>query len=136
MSSPVFDPIENEGRNLAWVTEAAGGEEIKATLNRILLTVMQTGSDVYIQRRGTAPYLIFLGAERQEEELKEEEVLGLIARLKVMAGLDVSETHKRQVGTIELNIEQTPINVNVTFEPMLLGEEVSLEMIRQPQREG
>lgn len=110
------------------------GQDVVTFVNRILAEAfVKKCSDIHIE-----PYeKIFRVRFRMDGTLLEVAkppksiMLPVISRLKIMAGLDISEKRKPQDGRIKLAIGGKPIDYRVSSLPTLFGEKIVLRLLDQ-----
>ena len=116
------------------VKEEDIGQDVVTFVNRILAEAfVKKCSDIHIE-----PYeKIFRVRFRMDGNLIEVAkppksiMLPVISRLKIMAGLDISEKRKPQDGRIKLAIGGKPIDYRVSSLPTLFGEKIVLRLLDQ-----
>jgi len=117
----------DESIDLKDLVEFADDNKVKRLVNLVLMqAIKEKASDIHIE-----PF---------EEELKlryridgvlyemvpppKHLALGLVSRLKVMAGLDIAEHRVPQDGRIELTVGGDPVDLRVAVLPTMFGESV------------
>ncbi|WP_107852422.1 GspE/PulE family protein [Oceanimonas marisflavi] len=120
------------------VIETAGLEDNDATVARLLNSLfedaLQVGaSDIHIEPDHKVIRLrMRVDGLLQETELKEVAIApALVSRLKLMAGLDISERRLPQDGRFELTIKNNPVDVRMATMPVQYGEAVVLRLLDQ-----
>ncbi|WP_346350560.1 GspE/PulE family protein [Oceanimonas sp. AH20CE76] len=120
------------------VIETAGLEDNDATVARLLNSLfedaMQVGaSDIHIEPDNKVIRLrMRVDGLLQETQLKEVAIApALVSRLKLMAGLDISERRLPQDGRFELTIKHNPVDVRMATMPVQYGEAVVLRLLDQ-----
>lgn len=100
-----------------------------ALLHTILvLAAKKQASDIHIQprRKNLQVRLRVNGSLEDSVQIPKHVYPPLIARFKLMAGLDLAETHKPQEGLIEVKIKDKTVKLNLSIVPTALGEKVVL----------
>ncbi|MBM7541793.1 GspE/PulE family protein [Amphibacillus cookii] len=114
--------------------EEVEGEEAPAV--RILDQVLQTGmtlraSDVHLdpsEGKVAVRYRVD-GMLRNERTLPKRMQNALIARVKILANLNITETRRPQDGRIRIVIDAKPIDLRVSTLPTVFGEKVVIRML-------
>ncbi|OXY82667.1 GspE/PulE family protein [Oceanimonas doudoroffii] len=120
------------------VIDTAGLEDNDATVARLLNSLfedaLQVGaSDIHIEPDHKVIRLrMRVDGMLQETELKEVAIApALVSRLKLMAGLDISERRLPQDGRFELTVKANPVDVRMATMPVQHGEAVVLRLLDQ-----
>lgn len=120
--------------------ESSGLDDSDATvaklLNSLFEDALQVGaSDIHIEPDKTLIRLrMRIDGLLQETELKEVSIApALVSRLKLMAGLDISERRLPQDGRFALTIKNNPVDVRMATMPVQYGEAVVLRLLDQSQ---
>ncbi|GHA12116.1 GspE/PulE family protein [Oceanisphaera arctica] len=103
-------------------------------LHSLLEDALQIGaSDIHIEpEKNLLRLRMRVDGTLQETELKDIGIgPALLSRLKLMAGLDISERRLPQDGRFELNIKQKRIDVRMATMPVQAGEAVVLRLLDQ-----
>ncbi|WP_017472734.1 GspE/PulE family protein [Amphibacillus jilinensis] len=114
--------------------EEVEGEEAPAV--RILDQVLQAGmalraSDVHLdpsEGKVAVRYRVD-GMLRNERTLPKRMQNALIARVKILANLNITETRRPQDGRIRMVIDAKPIDLRVSTLPTVFGEKVVIRML-------
>lgn len=124
-----------EDINLTQVDEdAVESEEAPAVrlVNQILTTGVQLrASDIHIDPQNSKILIRYRvdGILRTERVLSKNIFNLLIARIKIMANLNVTETRLPQDGRIKLDINHIPIDLRISFLPTVYGEKVVIRIL-------
>ncbi|WP_100373644.1 GspE/PulE family protein [Bacillus sp. FJAT-45037] len=101
-------------------------------VNQLLLrAVQERASDIHIDTQETKVVVRY----RVDGILKNERVLPkhmqkvLIARLKIMANLDITESRIPQDGRIKVNLDFHPVDLRVSTLPTVYGEKVVMRIL-------
>lgn len=122
------------------IVEASGLDDSDATvaklLNSLFEDALQVGaSDIHIEPDKKLIRLrMRVDGLLQETELKEVSIApALVSRLKLMAGLDISERRLPQDGRFALSIKNNPVDVRMATMPVQYGEAVVLRLLDQSE---
>ncbi|MFD1006654.1 GspE/PulE family protein [Oceanisphaera ostreae] len=120
--------------------EAEGLDDSDATVAKLLYSMfedaLQVGaSDIHIEPDKTLiRFRMRVDGRLQETELKEVNIApALVSRLKIMAGLDISERRLPQDGRFALTIKGSPVDIRMATMPVQFGESVVLRLLDQSQ---
>jgi general secretion pathway protein E len=91
----------------------------------------QRASDIHIEpkRHGINIRLRIDGILHTVRKLPKELVFPIIARVKIMAGLDISERRRPQDGRIRVEHEDRAVELRVAIIPTLFGEKIVLRLL-------
>ncbi|MCM3587658.1 Flp pilus assembly complex ATPase component TadA [Mesobacillus maritimus] len=101
-------------------------------VNQILLSaVMQKASDIHIDPQETKVVVRYRvdGILRIERTLPKNMQNVLIARMKILANLDITEHRVPQDGRIKINVEYYPIDLRVSTLPTVYGEKIVMRIL-------
>ncbi|MCM3669903.1 Flp pilus assembly complex ATPase component TadA [Mesobacillus maritimus] len=101
-------------------------------VNQILLSaVMQKASDIHIDPQETKVVVRYRvdGILRIERTLPKNMQSVLIARMKILANLDITEHRVPQDGRIKINVEYYPIDLRVSTLPTVYGEKIVMRIL-------
>ncbi|KMK93968.1 GspE/PulE family protein [Rossellomorea marisflavi] len=101
-------------------------------VNQILSNaVTQKASDIHIDPQETKVAIRFRvdGILRTERNLPKHMQSMLLARLKIMANLDITEFRVPQDGRMKANIDVHPIDLRVSTLPTVYGEKIVLRLL-------
>ena len=108
------------------------GDEVVQLANRLICAAIdRQASDVHIEGEPTGVKVRFrVGGALQDWEtlVAQSFAKGLVARLKVLAGLDITERRLPQDGRIGLRVGRREIDLRVATMPTLRGEKVVLRL--------
>ncbi|MBK9034251.1 MAG: Flp pilus assembly complex ATPase component TadA [Myxococcales bacterium] len=108
------------------------GDEVVQLANRIIAAAIdRQASDVHIEGEPTAVRVRFrIGGVLQDWEslVAASFAKGLVARFKVLAGLDITERRVPQDGRIGLRVARREIDLRVSTMPTLRGEKIVLRV--------
>lgn len=124
------------------VTVLDGPEDEEASVVRFVNQIIRRGleqraTDIHVEPQQNHLRIRCRIDGRLEELPVPENIKSLqasvIARLKIMARLDIAEKRLPQDGRINLELDGTPIDVRVATIPSVEGESVSLRLLAQQQ---
>ncbi|MGA9228429.1 MAG: ATPase, T2SS/T4P/T4SS family, partial [Mesobacillus sp.] len=124
-NNPVIDPIQEEK-----LTEA--DSPIIRLVNQLLsIASASKASDIHIDPQETKVVIRYRidGILRVERVLPKHMQNVLIARIKIMANLDITENRIPQDGRIKANLDFHPIDLRVSTLPTLFGEKVVMRIL-------
>ncbi|MGM0874438.1 MAG: GspE/PulE family protein [Bacillota bacterium] len=101
-------------------------------VNQILQNaVQQKASDIHIDPQETKIIIRYRvdGVLKNERTFPKHMQSVLIARLKIMANLDITEQRVPQDGRIKINIEFHPIDMRVSTLPTIYGEKIVMRIL-------
>ncbi len=104
---------------------------VKLTNNIIITAVRKKSSDIHLEpfeKKCRLRYRID-GVAHEETFFKREIYNAIIARIKIMSKLDVTETRKPQDGRIKMKIDNREIDFRVSILPVLYGEKAVLRIL-------
>lgn len=120
------------------VQEKDIGQEIIMLVNSILAeSYIKKASDIHIEPYEKT-FRVRFRIDGTLTTVKEPELKlmnGIVSRLKIMSGLDISERRKPQDGRIKLEIAGKPIDYRVSSLPTLFGEKIVLRLLDQANLE-
>jgi type IV pilus assembly protein PilB len=129
----VFETIAESERETARDARAVGDDVIKL-VNRIIAAGMEReASDIHIEPTAQAPRVRFrvngLLQEWSEPIPASVSMKALTARVKVLAGLDITERRTPQDGRIGINAARREIDLRVSTLPANRGEKIALRIL-------
>ncbi|OIK14349.1 ATPase, T2SS/T4P/T4SS family [Bacillus sp. MUM 13] len=136
-----YDRDEGLEEFMGDLTASDSGEEEQITeqdspvvrlVNQILSNaVTQKASDIHIDPQETKMIVRYRvdGVLRTERVLPKNMQNVLIARIKIMANLDITEHRVPQDGRIKINLEFHPIDLRVSSLPTVYGEKMVLRIL-------
>ncbi|WP_374703418.1 GspE/PulE family protein [Bacillus sp. Marseille-P3661] len=113
----------------------AGGDVDDSTINlvnQILLHGIQLkASDIHIDPHETTVAIRYRvdGVLKTERTLSKNIQAQLIARIKIMANLNITESRLPQDGRIKVNLSMTPIDLRISTLPTVYGEKVVIRIL-------
>ena len=111
---------------------SAIGDEVVQLANRIFAAALdRSASDIHIEGEPTAVRVRFRiqGALHDwEQPVASSFARGLIARIKVLAGVDITERRQPQDGRIGLRVGRRDVDLRVSTIPTLRGEKVVMRL--------
>ncbi|MEO0225018.1 MAG: GspE/PulE family protein [candidate division WOR-3 bacterium] len=114
------------------VRELAEEEPIIKLANNIIITaVRKRASDIHLEpfeKKCRLRYRID-GVAQEEATFQHNVYNALIARIKIMSKLDVTETRKPQDGRIKMRIDEREIDFRVSILPVVYGEKAVLRIL-------
>ncbi len=120
------------------LTYEASEEEANTPVARLLHSIMEDAvqiraSDVHIEPDETVLRIRQrVDGVLQEQTIKETRIASaLVSRLKLMAGLDISEKRLPQDGRFEIQVKDKPIDVRLSTMPVTFGESVVMRLADQ-----
>ncbi|WP_163537905.1 ATPase, T2SS/T4P/T4SS family [Gracilibacillus sp. YIM 98692] len=103
---------------------------------RILDQILQTGvalraSDIHLEPQESHIHVRYRvdGLLRTEKTLKKQVQSALIARTKILSGLDITESRLPQDGRVRIDVDGRPIDLRVSTLPTLFGEKIVLRIL-------
>ncbi|MCS7230835.1 MAG: type IV-A pilus assembly ATPase PilB [Elusimicrobiota bacterium] len=124
--------IEVEETKEIEVKELAEEEPIVKLANNIIITaVRKRASDIHLEpfeKKCRLRYRID-GVAHEETFFPHHVYNALIARIKIMSKLDVTETRKPQDGRIKMRIDDREIDFRVSILPVVYGEKAVLRIL-------
>lgn len=103
-------------------------------LNSLITRGLKMGaSDLHLEPVGTkfrARYRID-GVMHESETMPMRMQLPLVTRVKILAGMDISEKRRPQDGKIEIRIANTDLDIRVSALPLMSGESVVMRFLRK-----
>ena len=108
------------------------GDEIVALANRVIAHAIENGaSDVHIDHNTSGPrirYRVHGQLHAWDQPVSPHHGKGLVARLKVLAGLDVTERRLPQDGRLGVRIGRREVDIRLSTVPSSRGEKVALRV--------
>ncbi len=104
---------------------------VKLVSQLILNAVSQKASDIHIDPQETKIAIRYRvdGVLKTERNLPKHMQNMLIARLKIMANLDITEFRIPQDGRIKINLDFRPVDLRVSTLPTVYGEKIVLRIL-------
>jgi type IV pilus assembly protein PilB len=140
LGSAVADAIE-EGEEEAGeartaevsdIRESADNAPVVKLVNGVIAqAVEERASDVHFEPQGREIRVRFRvdGMLHDATTIPRNMVAGVVSRLKIMGGLDISERRLPQDGRISLMVERHPVDVRVASLPAVHGEKMVLRLL-------
>jgi type IV pilus assembly protein PilB len=134
LEDDVEDLIEdkNERAKVALEQEAGNDSPMIKLVDEVLLrAVQERASDIHVdiqEKRVLIRYRID-GVLRTERTLPKHMQKMLIARIKIMANLDITESRIPQDGRIKVNVDGQPIDLRISTLPTVYGEKVVMRIL-------
>ncbi|HKJ71072.1 MAG TPA: ATPase, T2SS/T4P/T4SS family [Gammaproteobacteria bacterium] len=126
-------PSEEEGSEDAVRAESASSPIVKL-VNEILLRAVQKGaSDIHIEAAESSVVVRFRvdGVLHVMRRLPKKVQNAVISRLKVLGGMDISDSRRPQDGRIKLRIKDRNLDIRVSTLPTFWGEKVVMRILDQ-----
>lgn len=101
-------------------------------VNQILLSAVKQGaSDIHIDPQENEVIVRFrvdgvLGVEKRFPKIMEKQ---LISRIKIISGLDITETRRPQDGRIKMEIDNNSLDLRISTLPTVNGEKVVMRIL-------
>lgn len=115
---------------------AAEGPIVRLVQAILLAAIDRSASDIHVETdaRGGGVRLRVDGGLVQERRLSETEIKAMQSRLKIMAGLNISETRRPQDGRIRQTLRGVPVDFRLSTLPTQFGESLVLRVLDQNAR--
>jgi type IV pilus assembly protein PilB len=126
-------PSEDEQSEDAVRAESASSPMVKL-VNEILLRAVQKGaSDIHIESAESSLVVRFRidGVLQVIRRLPKKVQNAVISRLKVLGGMDISDSRRPQDGRIKLRIKDRNLDIRVSTLPTFWGEKVVMRILDQ-----
>jgi type IV pilus assembly protein PilB len=127
-----FSVIERETAEIADLREVAGHSPVVKLVNYMIYSAVQEGaSDIHVEPDDHALRIRYRIDGRLFEKLSPPHQMApaIASRIKIMAGLDISERRVPQDGDIHVRMEARPIDLRVSTMPGRWGEKVVIRVI-------
>ena len=110
------------------------GDEVIAMADRIFVEALEVGaSDIHIEPEATGLSVRYRVAgtlsDRSGGEISSKFAGPLVARIKVLANLDVTERRQPQDGRINASVEGQDLNMRVAAMPVTRGQKIVIRII-------
>ena len=131
--------VEKQEFDLAAAEDAAGESPVIKLVNTIIHAAVQEGaSDIHIEPDDSSFRVRFRIDGKLAERLKPPPRMqpAIVSRIKIMAGMDISERRIPQDGGITVVAGQRPIDLRVSTNPGKFGEKVVIRVIDNRGRLG
>ncbi|OZU89722.1 type II secretion system protein GspE [Virgibacillus indicus] len=123
-------------KNEAEMTEENTGEEDEAPVIRLLDQLLNTGiqlkaSDIHIdpQERNVNVRYRIDGRLQTEKLIPKQMQNSLIARIKILADLNITQTRLPQDGRIKTTVGVTPVDLRISCLPTVHGEKIVIRIL-------
>lgn len=115
-------------------TENLAGEDAPAVklVNQLLeVGVQMKASDIHIDPQESKILIRYRvdGILRTERVLSKNIYSLLIARIKILANLNITETRLPQDGRIKLDVNATPVDLRISLLPTVFGEKIVIRIL-------
>jgi len=127
-----FSVIERESAEIADLREVAGHSPVVKLVNYMIYSAVQEGaSDIHVEPEDHALRVRYRVDGRLFEKLSPPHQMSpaIASRIKIMAGLDISERRIPQDGDIHVRMEGRPIDLRVSTMPGRWGEKIVIRVI-------
>ncbi len=127
-----FTLIETPVQDIANLEQAAGDSPVVKLVNYTIYNAVKDGaSDIHIEPGDNALRIRYRVDGRLMEKLRPPFQMGaaVTSRIKIMAGLDISERRLPQDGGIHVMMDKRPIDLRVSTMPGKHGEKVVVRII-------
>ncbi|HRK30250.1 MAG TPA: ATPase, T2SS/T4P/T4SS family [Tepidisphaeraceae bacterium] len=127
-----FTLIEEKIEDIGDLKEAAGDSPVIKLVNYIVYTAVREGaSDVHIEPNESALRIRLRVDGRLVEKMRPPAMMAsaVASRIKIMAGLDISERRLPQDGGIHVMMDKRPVDLRVSTMPGRHGEKVVIRII-------
>lgn len=132
VDAAAFSVVEKQVTDLTNLEEVAGQSPVIKLVNYILFTAVQErASDVHIERDEHSSRVRCRVDGRLITKLNPPHQMhpAVVSRVKIMAGMDISERRLPQDGDIHLMLDGRPIDMRVSTMPGKFGEKVVIRII-------
>jgi len=127
-----IESFSSEEEDLKKLVEMAGEAPIIKLVNLIIMrAVKDRASDIHIEPEKSSLKIRFRidGVLQDIFNLPRHLSSPVIARIKVVAGMDISEKRKPQDGRFNVKIEQKDIDLRVSSFPTIYGENIVIRLL-------
>jgi type IV pilus assembly protein PilB len=127
-----FTLVENKVADIADLEQAAGDSPVIKLVNYCIYTAVKDGaSDIHIEPGDNLLRIRYRVDGCLTEKLRPPPQMhvAVASRIKIMAGLDISERHLPQEGGIHVMMDKRPIDLRVSTVPGRHGEKVVVRII-------
>ncbi|MGD9691799.1 MAG: GspE/PulE family protein [Phycisphaerales bacterium] len=132
VDSSSFSVVDKQVADLSNLEEVAGQSPVIKLVNFILFTAVQErASDIHIERVEHATRVRLRVDGRLLTRLTPPHQMhpAVVSRIKIMAGMDISERRLPQDGDIHVMLDGRPIDMRVSTMPAKHGEKVVIRVI-------
>jgi type IV pilus assembly protein PilB len=130
------DVVERRTPELLNLEEIASESPVIKIVNHLIHSaVRERASDIHIEPDDGALRVRFRIDGRLQERVHPPEAMhpAIVSRIKIMAGLDISERRLPQDGGIHVRLHGKPVDLRVSILPTAFGEKVVLRIIDTSQ---
>jgi type IV pilus assembly protein PilB len=125
---------EDEARAKLRAAAESGEDDspVVKTVNQIILQAIQIGaSDIHFDPQGDQLRIRYRvdGVMRTERSLPAQMQSVIVARAKIMAGLNVAERRLPQDGRIQVEVERRKVDLRISTLPTVFGEKVVMRIL-------
>jgi type IV pilus assembly protein PilB len=127
-----FSVIERETAEIADLREVSGHSPVVKLVNYMIFSAVQEGaSDIHVEPDDHSLRVRYRIDGRLYEKLSPPHQMApaISSRIKIMAGLDISERRVPQDGDIHVRMQGRPIDLRVSTMPGRWGEKVVIRVI-------
>ena len=127
-----FSVIEQETAEIADLREVSGHSPVVKLVNYMIFSAVQEGaSDIHVEPDDHALRVRYRIDGRLYEKLSPPHQMApaISSRIKIMAGLDISERRVPQDGDIHVRMQARPIDLRVSTMPGRWGEKIVIRVI-------
>lgn len=127
-----FNVIEQQAQDITNLAEAAGDSPVIKLVNYCIYNAVKDGaSDIHIEPGDHALRVRYRIDGRLTEKLRPPYQMqaAVVSRIKIMAGLDISERRVPQDGGIHVMMDKRPIDLRVSTMPGKYGEKVVIRIL-------
>lgn len=127
-----FSVIEREAAEISDLREVSGHSPVVKLVNYMIFTAVQEGaSDIHVEPGDHDLRVRYRVDGKLFEKLSPPHQMSpaIVSRIKIMAGLDISERRLPQDGDIHVRMESRPIDLRVSTMPGRWGEKVVIRVI-------
>lgn len=124
--------VEQQVTDLSNLEDAAGDSPVIKLVNYILFNAVQEGaSDIHIEPNDKLLRVRYRVDGQLYEKLRPpfQMTPAVVSRIKIMAGLDISERRMPQDGGITVMLSKHPVDLRVSTMPTKFGEKVVMRIV-------
>ncbi len=122
-----FNPEQQEEESIA----EEDSPMVKLVNQLLLRAIQERASDIHVDPQEDKVNIRYRidGVLRTERNLPKHMQSMLIARIKIMANLDITESRVPQDGRIKMNVEFHPVDLRISSLPTVYGEKVVMRIL-------
>jgi len=131
-----LEDLDEQDLRLGELEDLAADSPVVRIVDRLLeRAANQRANDLHIEPLAEVVRVRFRvdGVLRTVDRLPMEMHEALIARVKILASLDISERRAPQEGRIDREISGRPVDLRVTTSPTVMGEKVAIRLLDRAQ---